>query len=187
MKKTTVAIVFLFVLIFAIPIAGYLTINVPANVRYQNLFGSHVTLAVEGNPDFSGIKSEVDTVYANMNATFPDRSLWATTYNNPWPWGRTYDNSLQAEAVYLHHIDLRITFYEQLVNKSGQNQLSDVYNQAIVNLRNEMKSSGGLDWAISGAWYLQYAPLAYWDITYFLIIDIVLFGICVLLAMKFGL
>jgi hypothetical protein len=37
-----------------------------------------------------------------------------------------------------------------------------------------MKREGGLDWAINGAWYLNFAPAAYWLWWWFIPTEIIL-------------
>ena len=166
----TILAAFLVISAVAVPIVLYVTVNIPAQVKYQNLMGADATLAVEGPGTFQGIYHYVDALYAQMNATFPQSKFdWNTTYNSGFYWDHTYDNSLSAQAEYLQTSLARITLYEhEYANVSSTGQLTDVYNTAIKNLRSELNASGGIDWVLNGAWYLNYAPLAYWDWFYML-------------------
>jgi hypothetical protein len=101
-----------------------------------------------------------------MNETFKDFD-YSHTYNTPWYWEQTYDNSLAAQQDYSRQLVNRFDSYIELYNTMVQNMtnpvyLEDWYYKSIQNFRDEMKRAGGLDWAINGAWYLNYAPAAYW-------------------------
>jgi hypothetical protein len=172
--------------IIIVDVCAWLTINVPAGVQYSNLFGSYVTMAYEGQPTFQGIQVNLQHIYNNMNTEFAGFD-YNQTFNSYWGWNHVYENSLQAERDYLVSAMNRTHYYEQEFSGiNSTSQYTDTYNQALTNLRNEMQgctqvqvtssgstyyerqcsSTGSLDWALKGAWYLYKAPAAYWDIYY---------------------
>lgn len=192
MKQAVGAI--LVVMLIIINIGAYVAINVPAGVKYSNLFGSYVTLAYTGQPTFDGIASNIQHIYQNMQKQFPtDRYDYNTTYNTWTPWGHVYENSLEAQKLYLLDALNRTKYYNSQFNSTSNSsvKLTDTYNLAITNLRNELRCSqtncrnatqqDGLDWVLRGAWYLNYAPAAYWDGYILIPVDIVLIIIAWLL------
>jgi hypothetical protein len=60
--------------------------------------------------------------------------------------------------------------------------LEDWYYKSIQNFRDEMKRAGGLDWAIRGAWYLNFAPEAYWLPLWLIPLEIILLIITVIVV-----
>lgn len=141
---------------------------------------------------FEGAKEQILIVWQNMNETFKDRNL-NEVYNTPWWWQQTYDNSLKAQEDYFMRLDKRIDdqIKEQQDILEGKKQILIPYNQwyqqALENIRTEMKREGGLDWALSGAWYLTFAPLAYWLLWWLIPVELGLWiaGI-ILIAIGYG-
>jgi Flp pilus assembly protein TadB len=101
-----------------------------------------------------------------MNATFKDFD-YNQTYSSPWYWEQNYENSLAAQQDYFTQINRRMNSYKLAYQQMAQNNtnpilVEDWYDKSINNLRTEMQREGGLDWAIRGAWFITYAPAAYW-------------------------
>jgi hypothetical protein len=161
MKK----VLFFLILPIIIAILSIVFIDLPAKAQYNKLFASHVTMAYD-QATFEGMKEQVLILWKQMNETFKGFD-YKTTYNTPWFWEQTYDNSLAAQQDYFRQLVKRLDSYSLLHQKMVQNitnpvYLEDWYYKSIQNFRDEMKREGGLDWAIKDAWYLNFAPLAYW-------------------------
>ncbi len=140
----------------------YFFIVLPADLAYQNKFGSYVQLAYEQS-SFEGIVQEVNMIWRNMNESWPTGR--DQVYNSPWPWDKTRENSLNAQDRYFSKLLLRTQQYLvqwQAIQSGKMIVTGDWYDGAIKNLRTEMKIGGGLAWAIRGAFYLSFYPLAYW-------------------------
>ena len=160
--------------------------QVPANVEYNTLFGSSVTMATSGAASLTGpgsIQDYVMAVWTQMNQTFAGYNF-ATTYNNPWPWGRTPDNTLAKQNEYFRSLNQTITQQQEWLNEINAGKISVTTSNPIMTAinvtRNEMQATGCLDWALAGAWYLHYAPLAYWTF-YYTIILLVIFAVLAIL------
>jgi len=162
-------IIILMMLGILIPIVTYVTVFLPANAQYNKKFASKVTMAYD-QATFEGMKEQVLELWKEMNNTFSGFN-YSETYNTPWYWEQTYDNSLAAQQDYFRQLVNRLDSYIELYQKMTSNTtnpvyLEDWYHNSIQNFRVEMKREGGLDWAIEGAWYLNFAPLAYWWLYY---------------------
>jgi len=145
---------------------GLVLIDLPARAYYNKKFGAHVVMAYD-QASFEGVKEQILILWKNMNETF-DTSNLENIYCTPWYWGQTYDNSLKAQEDYFRYlierIDKQIKESEDILagNKTILVPYNQWYQDALDALRTEMQREGGLDWAIRGAWYLTYAPMAYW-------------------------
>lgn len=189
MRETALKIAGIALIVFAIALFVYAVfgIKLPADYYYNSHFGSRVTMAYD-QASFEGTKEQILILWQNMNETFKDRNL-NETYNTPWWWQQTYDNSLKAQEDYFVRLNKRIDdqIKEQQDILEGRKQILVPYNQwyqqALENIRTEMKREGGLDWALSGAWYLTFAPSAYWLYWWLIPVEIALWvlGIVMLL------
>jgi hypothetical protein len=155
----------LWILVIIISVTSIVCIFLPATAEYNRKFGSHVVMAYD-QATFEGMKEQVLQLWQEMNETFKDFN-YAHTYGTPWYWEQTYDNSLAAQQDYFKQLTRRLDSYSELYQKMLANMtnpvyLEDWYYKSIQNFRDEMKREGGLDWAIKGAWYLNFAPAAYW-------------------------
>jgi len=164
-KKLTVCIL-LVALVIIIPVVALFGIYLPAVATYNKLFGSHVTMAYD-QATFEGMKTQVQIIWTQMNKTFADFD-YPTTYNSPWYWEQNYENSLAANQDYFRNLidrlDETIQEKDQILagNKTILIPYNQWYQQTLEGFRNESKREGGLDWAINGAWFLTFAPMAYW-------------------------
>ena len=158
----------------------------PADAAYNRIFKAHVVMAYD-QASFEGIKEQILILWRNMNETFGTEDL-EHIYNTPWYWEQTYDNSLKAQTDYFKKLVDRIDkqIYEANQILSGNRTILMPYNQwyqqALDALRQEMQREGGLDWAIWGAWYLKYAPLAYWMHILYIPIEIALVSLTMFLS-----
>lgn len=169
-------IVLLIALAIIVPIGLFVGIVIPANWEYNKKFGSHVVMAKD-QATFSGMIEQVGILWDNMNTTFTGRNF-NETYNSPWYWDWTYDNSLGAQRDYFKHLMERLNNYQMqyqflLKNNSNPIYINDWYDKSVQNMRNEMNRAGGLDWALKDAWCLTFAPMAFWsgliDIIYWIV------------------
>ena len=166
MEKLVGVSILLLVLLVAIPIMGLIFIELPAQAKYNKRFGAHVTMAYD-QASFEGVREQIMILWENMNESFGTSNL-ENIYRSPWYWQQTYDNSLKAQEDYFRYlierIDKQIKESEDILagNKTILVPYNQWYQQALDSLRTEMQREGGLDWAICGAWYLTYAPMAYW-------------------------
>jgi len=162
-----------------VTIVGWLLIKVPADVQYGNLFGSDVIMATQGATTLTGpnsIQDYVNRIWSNMNNTF-DTVHFVQIHNSPWPWDQTSDNTLWKENEYLNSLNMSINTRQLWVNGVINGTVgftgTDPVQTAINQTRIEMNAYGGLDWAIHGAWYLQFASTAYWLGAYLLIVWVI--------------
>lgn len=181
------------ILLIITPIVAVFAVYLPAAAQYNRLFAAHVTMAMD-QATFEGIEDQINTLWTQMNTTFNDYD-YNTTYSSPWYWEQNYENSLAAQQDYIHQITRRIDQYQTAYQQMAQNNtnpilVEDWYDKSINNLRKEMQREGGLDWAIKGAWYLNYAPTAYWLTWWLIPLEIALFiiiiGISVYIAVTRG-
>jgi len=162
------AVVFILLVLccIALPCYAIFGISLPVISTYNKLFGSHVTMAYD-QATFEGMRTQVIAVWNQMNKTFADFD-YIQTYNTPWYWEQNYENSLAANQDYfislIDRLDQTIKEKEQILagNKTIMVPYNSWYQQTLEGFRNESKREGGLDWAINGAWYLSFAPVAYW-------------------------
>lgn len=166
-ELSTFKIFILFVcLMIAFPVAYVFIGVVPANATYNRKFASHVTMAYD-QATFEGMLTQINIVWEEMNKTFEGFNF-ETTYNTWWYPDQTYDNSLAATVDYFVALTSRlkstITEKEQILN--GSKTIVIPYNQwyqiTLEGFRNESRREGGLDWVIRPAWFLSFAPLAYY-------------------------
>jgi hypothetical protein len=167
--------VVLWILVVALIVIGFFVIKLPADAQYNRKFASRVTMAYD-QATFEGMKEQVLILWSEMNETFKGFD-YDHTYCSPWYWEQTYDNSLSAQQDYLKQLTRRLDSYSELYQKMLTNMtnpvyLEDWYYKSIQNFRDEMKREGGLDWAISGAWYLNFAPAAYWLLWWLIPVEI---------------
>jgi len=153
------------ILLIVIPITAVFAIYLPSTAQYNRLFAGHVTMAMD-QATFEGIEDQINVIWKQMNTTFKGYD-YNTTYSSPWYWEQNYENTLAAQQDYLRQIINRINSYKIAYAQMARNNtnpilVEDWYDKSINNLRIEMQREGGLDWAIRGAWYLSFAPAAYW-------------------------
>lgn len=139
---------------------------------------------------FEGMKAQLIQLWQQMNTTFKDYSF-DETFNTPWYWQQTYENSLRAQVDYFRQLMFRfdeaITEKNSILagNKTLLGPYSQWYQQTLESLRTEMKREGGITWVIKDAWYLNFAPTVFWEpiqffmlcVIFAIIIIYVLFGI----------
>jgi hypothetical protein len=169
-SKAVAAVLAIVLLVVGIvcSVMWFLAFNVPADVAYSRKFGSDVTMATQGSTTLTGaesIQDYVNRIWTSMNATFDARNF-DTIYNSPWPWGQIPENSMAKENSYFISLNASISQRQQMVNtiiEKGGYIGTDPVQAAINQSRSEMNAYGGLDWVIKPAWYLQFAPMAYWS------------------------
>jgi len=167
---------------------GFFCIALPADKAYNSRFGCHVTMAYD-QATFEGVREQVIILWRNMNETFGTENL-ENIYCTPWWWDQTYDNSLAAQrdyfAMLVKRIDNQIYESEQILagNRTILMPYTQWYQEALDSLRAEMMREGGLDWALSGAWYLTFAPAAYWLWWYLVPIELILWILGLILLAK---
>ena len=176
-KAMAAGILLCIVVAIVFPIAMYFAYVMPADTTYNRDFRSHVTMAKDQST-FDGMIQQIQVLWDNMNNTFSGRDL-NTTYSTWWGPDQTYDNSLGAERDYFNRLITRLTSYQttyanMTTNGSNPILINDWYAQSIKNARSEMNREGGLDWAISGAFYLNLHPTAYWAPAYIIIVLIIM-------------
>ena len=178
MKAIWLTVILLVILLIAIPIIAVFAVYLPATARYNRLFGAHVTMSMD-QATFEGIEDQINVIWTQMNTTFNGYD-YASTYSSPWYWEQNYENSLTAQQDYFKQVTRRINSYKQAYQQMALNNtnpilVEDWYDKSINNLRNEMQREGGLDWAIRGAWFLNYASAAYWLVWWLTPLEIALF------------
>lgn len=164
MQKSTKILLVILILIVLVPLTVFAAVKLPADYQYNKTFGSHVIIA-EDSATFEGVRAQVIIIWSQMNKTFAGFDF-NNTFNSPWYWEQTYDNSLAAQTNYFGQIVRRVDSYVKqwqiIQNSTSSSVLQDWYDLSIRNLRDEMTRGGDLDWALKGAWYLNFAPAAYW-------------------------
>ena len=154
------------------PIAQYFIVSVQADVAYGNAFGGDVTMVYD-QADFMGIKDQINVIWTKMNETWPcidpKCSNQKTIYNSYWQWDKTIDNSIYQENLYFKNLINRLNGYQkqwEQVQSGAVVYTTFDFQKAMDGLRTDMKSEGGIDWAIRGAYYLQFYPSAYFAAYY---------------------
>lgn len=165
----------------------WFTVAMPANIRYSNEFGSSVTMAYDA-ASLEGIRNEVLEIWNRMNESF-DTHNFEHIYNSPWPWDQVKENSMFYQNRYFSQLIERLDHNIQLLNTLRSNATNPVlindWQTGVINqTRIEMKREGGLDWVIQAAWFLAYAPLAYWCGLIVVIIFIIALLVIVLLVVN---
>lgn len=160
-RKLAVALL-IFAIIFTV--AFYLTQNYPTDVAYNRKFGTYVTIATQ-SASLNRTWNAILIFGNNMHEVFPITKYdYNTTYNcialGPLNGGYIWENSLAAEEDYLIGLNETMPTRIDAVNR---NLVGATEQGALYDLRNEMNSYGGLDWAVKGAYYTQFAPLVYWS------------------------
>jgi len=166
--------------IFIVAGVSYFAVSLPAQVQYNKAFGGQISITID-QPSISGMSTNLMKLWLTMNATFPGDHT--QIYNSYWYWDQTPDNTIASEDRYFRSEIGRLNNYTAQYNayvKSGQNiviglPLTDWYDKVTNNSRHELQRNGGLDWAIQGAWYLKYAPAAYFLPYYVAAISAILF------------
>ena len=183
MSRKLVAVVILIVVAIVGQLAMYFAFNYNADYRYNARYGTYVTIATQ-SPSLNRTWNAIITFGNHMYEDWQP-SEFETTYNNQpildFNAGLIYENSLAAENDYLIGLNETMPSRIDAVNRNvvGQTEQGVLYD-----LRNEMNSYGGLDWAVRGAWYIKYANFAYWSGWYYTIYWI-LAAIVIVLAAAF--
>ena len=160
----------------AVPVGFYFAVNLQANIAYSNAFGSDVTMLYD-SPSIESVRDQAVILWTKMNQTWdpggPTAPNHRNIYNSAFPWDRIKENTLFAEDQYFNKlINTRIpSILAQwaTIQKGGMIVQGDWLSTALDKLINETKSNGGIDWAIQGAYYLQFYPLSYWSFMYTLV------------------
>lgn len=174
-------------LAFILPISMYLMISMPVDTKLNQKFGSHASMAYD-QATFEGMKEQLNVIWTEMNNTWKDVDAWSTTYNTWWGPDQAYDNSLMAQNDYFKRMNQRLDNVlleqDQILNhnKTIMTSYNQWYQQALNDTRIELKRSGGILWVITPAYYLSFAPLAYWGLFFYTTIFAIFFIIgCILL------
>ncbi len=165
-----VLVIMAIALMVAFPIIIYFGVSMNAEIAYQNAFGGDVIMAYDA-ADFQGIKQQIVTIWTNMNNTWPTNHR--QIYNSWWPWDKTMSNTLYAQDLYFSRLINRLNGYDiqwQTIQAGKVIVQGDWYQTTLTGLREDMKSEGGLDWAIRGAYYLEFYPIAYFSFLYNIIV-----------------
>jgi len=165
--KITIAVALIIIAVL-ITVLGWLFIEIPANVKYGNAFGADFVMLTGGASTLTGPDSMQDyllRIWNNMNTTF-NTANFAHIYSNPWPWGQTSDNTMAKQNEWFNSINQTIYQQQEWLNEVVSGKVSytggDPVIYALSQTRLELNSNGGADWVINGAWYLEFAPLAYY-------------------------
>ncbi len=187
-KIARIVCVTLIVLAIIVPLYGLFGIAAPASAQFNRKFEAHETMAHD-SASFEKMREQIMIIWENMNDTWNPEDF-SSIYNTWWYPEQTYENSLQATNDYYAGLIARIdaTMEEmhqiEIGNKTILTPYNAYYNDMLDSFRNETVDKGGLLWAIDGAWYLSFAPAAYWlwwwmiPVEVTLIIVAVLAGFC---------
>ena len=166
--KWYVGLIVLGIVSLGMVIGGSFAVIQPVQYQYNKLFGSHVIMAYD-QASFEGMLAQVNLIWIQMNNTFQGADF-ATTYNDWWYLGQTYDNSLLATNDYFNSLTERLnaTIIEKERIVSGNQTIMIPYNQwyqtTLDGFRTEMQRQGGLDWVIRPSFVLRNYPIAYfWE------------------------
>lgn len=175
------------VIVLVLGILIWAAFDLPAGIQYSNAFGSDITMTYDA-ADLQGQHDTVMLIWTNMNNTFDTRN-YAHIYSSPWPWAQVKENSLYYTNVYFGQLITRINNNIAMLNALKANNTNPIYIQdwqtnVINQTRIEMKREGGLDWVINGAWYLTFAPIAYWSSYIMLIVAVIAIIVIVLLLIS---
>jgi len=143
----------------------YFAYNMSADIAYSNTFGSDIEMIYDAG-DFIGQREGLMRVWNTMNSTWRAEDF-NTTYSSAMPWDRVKSNTIYYTNIYFNQINRTIdnnirALNEMLRNNTATGVINNWQLKTLNETVQEMKRGGGLAWAIEGAWYLQFAPMAYY-------------------------
>lgn len=159
MKLRTAGLVIVGSVVFAIVLGVAFQLNYAINVEYpyRMAIGAHIDNAYDAS-SFEVMRDNLLRAKAGMVA----QGLEPTDCGRFFSWERTPDMCMEYTYQYIDGLVNRTEFYIGQMSKLNQTQFTDIYTQAIENMRKEMNRNGPVDWAAYPAWILKYAPLYYW-------------------------
>jgi hypothetical protein len=127
--------------------------------QYQRVIGDYALNAADA-PTFQ----QSILFLQKFNDSMNKEGLTADMYNTPWSWEQTPQNSMQFQYSYVGQMIDRANYYINYTTAQHAGTLTDVYNTALTNFRNEMSHNGPLDWVAQNAWMLHKGY--YWNYWY---------------------
>ena len=176
-----------------IPLDFYFTVELPAQVAYSNALGSKITMLYDAGSiaDFYNRSHELRVA---MEAEFAGYNT-SKLHMNWMPWDQTNENTVAENIRWVRDFEegrCLNNYQDLLAIKNGTKTILTPYGaweqQTVEGMRNESKRTGGVAWAVYGAWFQVYQPYCFWlhnALWWFGWFD-VLWVICVALAVIFG-
>lgn len=125
--------------------------------RYMKAIGAPLENAYDA-PDFAVMRDQLKIARQGM----VDQGLAPTDCGKAFSWEQTPDWCMAYTYNYLDGLINRSAYYQSQVESGNISTFSDVYNQMMTNMRNEMKRNGPVDWTARPAWYLKNSGINYW-------------------------
>ena len=128
--------------------------------QYRQAAGIYVTNAKDA-ADFVTMREQLE----QFNASIQDGGslgLTASDCGRAWGWEQTRDYCMPFQRQYVAGLLGRINYYIDTFAKNNTSQYTDVYRQALENVRAEFDRNGATDWVASSAWMLKYNSWWYW-------------------------
>jgi len=125
--------------------------------QYRREIGAHIDNAFDAST-FEVMKDNLLRARAGMVASgLTDSDCGRAMY-----WEQTPDMCMAYTYQYLDGLVTRAQYYIDTFKANNTSQFTDVYTNAINNMRAEMHRNGPVDWAAGPAWQLEHAGLYYW-------------------------
>lgn len=136
-----------------------LSVDYSVNVSYQyrHSIGAYITNAYDAST-FEVMKDNLEKAEGGMRS----QGLEPTDCGRAWSWEQTQDWCMAYTYQYIDGLINRTQYYINLFKGNPNSTFTDVYTQAIHNMREEMNRNGPVDWAAYPTWALKYHALYYW-------------------------
>jgi hypothetical protein len=126
---------------------------------YRQSIGAYVDRAYDAS-DFAVMHENLVLAEQGMRA----QGLLPTDCAYFFSWEQTPDHCMAFSYNYIDRLINRTGYYARLFAGLPNATLTDVYSQAMNNMRTEMLRNGPIDWLAWPAWLLKYHPLAYFSV-----------------------
>jgi hypothetical protein len=139
------------------PIVQFFTVGIQAEIDYKQKFGDDVVMLYDSS-SFEGQHDYLMIIWNRMNETFSEKPLSQYYSSGMW-WDQTPSNTLDAQNKWFNGALMSINRY---INQTQQPNQFISYQTLLNQSRQELKANGGVDWALKGAYMLEFHPNWAW-------------------------
>jgi hypothetical protein len=154
----------------------HFTITIPANIAYDQAFGSDINLMTEGSASLVGYQGNdqgsmhfyLMHLWATMNSTWGDRNFKTTYANEANFWlgtlgARVPHNTLAATNQYFESLNSTLYQKQELIDQGKVIGSGDPMQAMVNNTREEINAYGGIDWVLHDLYMHDFQSAAYWS------------------------
>ena len=151
---------------------------VSVEYAYRTAIGAHIDNAYDAST-FEVMRANLVLAIAGMEA----QGLRPQDCGKAFHWEQTRDWCMAYQYEYLRGLVNRTDYYIRTFTANNTSPFTDIYTQAMTNMRTEFGRNGPADWVAYPAWALKYHGLYYWGVAFWvlfilmLLIGLVLFGL----------